>query len=334
MPSRVLVLGASSRVGHHFITHLPGGWSAESAGRTPPRVTTGPTPRHTPLDLSDENAVRTFLRSCRADAWVNFAARTDVDGCERERPLGEPGPAGPAGSPLGSAWRINAELPRWLAEEAGSAGRFLVQISTDYIFDGTQGPYPEATPPSAFSPRVSWYGYTKGVGEAAVFRGQGPRAVLRIAHPYGTTRPGATDLALTLLQWRREGTTPPLYTDQRITPTWIPDVTEAVGAVLDRSSRKAPRIYHVASPEPTTPLEFARTLYALNGWREEDLRGTPMPEVPPPGRAPRPRDGGLLVTEIHRLDYRPVSFREGLRNLTEELRAREAVPSVGMAPVA
>lgn len=314
MARRVLVLGGSSRVGSYFVEHPPKGWSVETAGRTDPRARGIPVATHTVLDLSEEGEVRSFLRSCTADSWVNFAARTDVDLCEKERPAHPEEARGT--SAAGSAWRLNAELPRWLAEEAERAGRFLVQISTDFVFNGERGPYPEATPPSPFSSKVSWYGYTKGVGEASVFASKGPRAILRIAYPYGTHLEGRTDLALTLLSQRKEEAVHPLYTDQQITPTWVPDVADALAPILERAS---PRIYHVASPEVTSPYEFARTLLAAGGWRSDDLRPTTLAsQNPPPGRAPRPLQGGLRVSEVHKLDVRPRSFRQGIRELMED----------------
>jgi dTDP-4-dehydrorhamnose reductase len=285
----------------------------ESAGREDPRRVGVASVPHSRLDLSDEGAVRSFLRDCKADAWVNFVARTDVDGCERERPPEDQDPS--LGHGPGSAWTMNAALPGWLAEEAERAGRFLVHFSTDYVFDGARGPYPEATPPSPLSAQVSWYGYTKGVGEAAVFASSAPRAIVRIAHPFGSEIPGRTDLALSLLGHRREGSVFPLYTDQQITPTWIPDVAEALAVILDRVS---PRIFHVASPEVTTPFEFARTLFAAGGWRTDDLRIASLASSnPAPGKAPRPLRGGLLINDIHKLDVRPRSFREGIRSLLE-----------------
>lgn len=319
MPKRVLVLGATSRVGSHFVAHPPQGWEVESAGRSDPRKLGLSVATHTALDLSDESAVRSQVSEERFDAVVNFAARTDVDACELERPFQAPAPD--SSGAAGSAWRINAELPRWLAEESAARGTFLVHLSTDFVFDGTAGPYPEATPPSSFSPTIGWYGYTKGVGEAAVYRSKGPRAIVRIAFPYGTQLQGRTDLALTLLARRREGKLYPLYTDQRITPTWVPDVTDALGAILSRSSGK---VYHVASPEVTTPFEFARTLFTAAGWRAEDLPSSSLAaQAPAPGRAPRPLSGGLKVSEVHRLDLRPVSFREGARRLVDGFGADE-----------
>lgn len=265
---------------------------------------------HTPLDLTDEMAVREFLRQSPADACVNFAAMTEIEGCERER--SDPAVAARSFRP-GSAWGLNAELPRWVAESCERTGRFLVHLSSDAIFDGTRGPYPEATPPSPFSERLSWYGATKGAGEAAVFASKGPRAIVRVSCPFGSGIPGTTDLALMLLTEKRQGRVAPLFADQRITPTWVPDVSAALAPILERASG---RIYHVASPEVTTPYEFARTLFLYGGWGTEGLSPASLAsETPARGRAPRPLLGGLLVREVHKLDVRPRSFREGLREL-------------------
>jgi dTDP-4-dehydrorhamnose reductase len=301
------------------VAHPPAAWSVESAGRAPPALVE-PVP-HSTLDLSDEAAVRAFLRGSRTDAWVNFAARTDVEACESERPAEAPAPDTKGRS--GSAWRLNAELPRWLAEEAEAQGKFLVHLSCDQVFDGSAGPYPEATPPSPLSPAVSWCGYTKGVGEAAVYRSKGRRAIVRIADPYGSQAGGRTDLALTLLSQRHERHLPPLDPERRITPTWIPDVSDAIGAILTRSSGK---LYHVASPEVTSPYGFARALLEAGGWSAEEIvpsSHAPLASTIGAPNAPRPAHGGLLVREIHLLDLRPITYREGTRRLVDVFGADE-----------
>ena len=330
MGERWLVLGPTSRLAVDFLGQVPGNVRIVAVGRSDPRPLGAWVDEFYPWTPS-VSLLRQRLRDIAADAWINFLARTDVDGCERER-LRDP--SRPPSDSLGdSAWDLNVELPRLLAQEAPGSGAFLVHLSTDHVFDGTAGPYPEDTPPSAYSPLVSWYGYTKGLGERAVYASEGPRAIVRCSSVYGGRPAPRPDLAHRLLREHRDGVLRPLFEDTVFTPTWAPDVSDALRAIL-RSRR--PGLYHIASPEVTTPAEFARTLLSTVK--------IPAPDVPTQrwdpglfreGFAPRPRRGGLRVSEIHKLGARPRTFREGLRRWAEELGGHgtlEGDPAIGKGP--
>lgn len=300
-------------VGSHFAATWHGG-VLEAAGRRDPRASGLVVTRFIPLDLGEEEGVRRLIRESDCTSVVNYVSRTDVDGCERERPTD---PSSIGERVRGSAWAVNAELPGWLAEECTARGIFLVHISTDFVFDGTSGPYSEETRPSPFGEHVGWYGYTKGMGEARVIRALGPArsAIVRISYPYRAHFEGKLDLARNLLQRQREGKLYPLYTDQRLTPTWVPDVSETVGQIL---ASRSGGTYHVASPSVTTPYEFARALLEEFGDDPETVSGSLLSGSHVAGRAPRPLHGGLRVRNVLKLGIHPVDFRVGVRLLREE----------------
>jgi dTDP-4-dehydrorhamnose reductase len=308
----LLVFGAGSLVGSDFAVAAAKQFVVRSAGRTDPRSLGLPVRSFQPLDLSDEAAVRGFVSARSGDAaWINFAARTDVDGCEAERPTGAVVPRG--GDRAGSAWRLNAAFPGWLAEEAHRQSVQLLHISTDFVFDGADGPYPEEALPSPWSPSVSWYGYTKGEGERRVREAGGRTALLRISYPYRTAFPSKPDFARNLLDRGRTRRLYPLYTDQVLTPTWIPDVSRSLLALI---AARSDGTFHVASPQPTTPFEFATELFQAFeidvGRLAPALLGT---QAPTDGRAPRPLRGGLRVRRIREVGVHPTGFREGIRGM-------------------
>ncbi len=319
LPKTLFVLGAGSLVGSELARQAAAaGVRVEAAGRTDPRPAGVPLAAFSRLDLADEPSVRSFAsRRERDTAWINFAARTDVDGCEKERTEGPPAPA--AVDRADSAWRINAEFPGWLAEEADRRGTPLVHISTDFVFDGTQGPYSETDRPSPLSPRLGWYGYTKGQGEERVRAARGPTTVLRLSYPYGGAAGGKADFARTLVSRARAGELYPLYTDQQITPTWIPDVARAVLRIVEGDARGT---VHVASPEITTPFEFGRWAIEAFGLPIETVRGARLAEMTAgSGRAPRPLRGGLKLERIRSLGVRPLPPRVALSRWAERERA-------------
>lgn len=302
--AEVLVIGATSMVGSDFVQH--GGFACAALGRRDPRALGLAVERFDSVDLEDPLALHRRIVQAPEPAIVNFAAITDVDGVEAERPVD-------LGAAAGPAWRVNALAPAYLAHGAGEGKRQFVQVSTDFVFDGEAGPYDETASRSPFSPRVSWYGWTKGEGERRTLVILPPSAIVRIAYPFRADFPSKLDFARRLLQRYREGSLPPLYTDQQISPTWIPDVTAAVGAVI---RQRFSGLLHVASPDLTTPYEFALALIGESVGHRVDLpQGTLGTGAPPAHRAPRPLKGGLRSVRAAGLGLRPTSWREGIRQL-------------------
>ncbi len=305
-----LIFGATSMVGAHFVAH--GRSACAAAGRRDPRVEGLRVERFADVDLTDLEAVRRAVRSAREPVVVNFAGATDVDAVERERPaLSEP--------PTGVAWTTNALAPGVIADAARASDKFFVQISTDFVFDGVSGPYDEAAERSSYSPRVGWYGWTKSEGERRAIEADPTTAVVRIAYPYRGPFPPKADFARRLLARYREGSMWPMYTDQVITPTWIPDITTALDRLI---AARVSGVVHVASPEPTTPFEFASELLSVYARRPVEVSSGRLAEAPTGGgHAPRPLRGGLVPARARTLGLPLTSWRSGIAQLVAEVRA-------------
>jgi dTDP-4-dehydrorhamnose reductase len=314
MSRRLLVFGATSLVGSHLLEHAPEGFELYAIGRSNPATLGLSVAGFSGVPLEEKGTVQRAIRDLGPAAVVNFAGRTDVDGCEAERPSAPLENAEASGT--GSALRVNGEFPGWVAEACARAGVHFIQISTDFVFDGRDGPYPESSPPSPFGPALSWYGYTKGIGEASVRHWGSDWAIVRLAYPYRTRFDRKLDLARSLLARRESGTLYPLYTDQRITPTWVPDVTRTLGRIL---SDRAHGVFHVASPSACSPFEFAQALFAEFRGPPVELHSTRLAEAAlSVGRAPRPVSGGLQVSRIRELGIVPLDYRRGIREMRIE----------------
>jgi dTDP-4-dehydrorhamnose reductase len=307
----LLVFGADSLVGSWFVEHTA--HRVQAAGPVDPRPLLPRVERFELLDLRQPGGARSLIAGSPAEAVINFAAITDVDGAERERPP-EPSLA------AGAAFSLNALAPEEIARACAETGRPLVHLSTDFVFDGRSGPYDEREEPAPFSPQVSWYGWTKGEGERRL-RAAHPRAtVLRIAYPYRARFPGREDFARRWVALRAAGRLPPMFADQTFTPTWIPDVAAAIEALLARPEGGT---FHAASPEPTTPLEFATRLFSQLDGRAVELPGGSMEQfLRRPGATPRPRRGGLKVGQLLARGVRLTAWHEGIARFLEEGGAR------------
>ncbi|MFZ0891355.1 MAG: sugar nucleotide-binding protein [Thermoplasmata archaeon] len=304
----VLVFGADSLVGSHFVSGTK--LALAAAGRIDPASQGLAVDRFAQLDLRNLPQLQELVRESAEPVIINFAARTDVDPIERERPgPGQPPEGGPA-------WEVNARAPEIMARASKSAGKYLIQLSTDFVFDGRAGPYDEAAARSAYSADLSWYGWTKSEAERHVEHEDPRAAIVRISYPYRSGYLRKRDFAHGMMERYRQGTLPPLYGDQHITPTWIPDVSRAIDRLIERTESG---IFHVASSEVTTPWEFATELVrAVGGHTPELARGSIASADRAPGVAPRPRVGGLVCRHVSELGLQPTGWREGIKHLVRE----------------
>ena len=306
--SKVLVFGATSLVGSDFVERS--GLECRAAGRFDPRASGLSVDGFLKVDLSDPDQVGHAVETADASAVVNFAAKTDVNAIEKER---EAGPTGPG---VDSAWTVNALAPGAMAKAAAGSGAYFLTVSTDFVFDGQAGPYSETAEPAESPTGISWYGWTKAEGERAVRRSRGRTGILRISYPYRPRFDAKEDFARRMIGWYLKNRMPPLFIDQKMTPTWIPDVTAAARTMI---LSKTEGIVHVASPQVTTPFEFGTEMLSI-------LHGSPVsldsssidPSLAKPGAVPRPKNGGLLCSVAQGLGIPLTSWKAGVRAVAAE----------------
>ena len=140
----------------------------------------------TQLDITNKGDVKSLVTSFRPDIIVNAAAMTNVDVCETQREL---------------AWKVNVVGVENLVEVARRLNSLLIQISTDYVFDGKNGPYKETDRANP----VNYYGKTKLAGENVILAGGISSAILRTIVVYGTGINVKNNFALWVISSLREG---------------------------------------------------------------------------------------------------------------------------------
>jgi dTDP-4-dehydrorhamnose reductase len=216
------------------------------------------------LDITDGDAVRATLRAVRPDVVVNCAGWTAVDAAEKHEE---------------EALRVNGDGARNLALACAAIGARLVQVSTDYVFDGTaREPYAEDAPPGPSGA----YGRTKLAGERAVLAKLPSAAyVVRTAWLYGR---GGPNFIATMFRLEREREKIEVVIDQRGQPTWTRDVAGRILALM--RSGAEPGIYHATSSGQTTWWGLAREVFHLLGADERRVLPTTAERFARP--APRP----------------------------------------------
>ncbi len=198
-------------------------------------------PSHHELDVTDLEAVTAVVKGM--DVVINAAAYTRVDDAESDET---------------TATRINGTAAGTVATAARLAGARVVQLSTDYVFDGRSTvPYDERHP---IDP-VNAYGRSKAAGERAVLAAHPEGSyIVRTAWLYGAHGP---NFARTILSAASTRQTLGVVTDQRGQPTWTADLAAAIIELLSVDAE--PGVYHATNSGEASRFDFARAIFEQAG---------------------------------------------------------------------
>lgn len=241
-------------------------------------------PASAELDVTDQAAVEAAVAESRPDALINCAAWTDVDGAESDE---------------AAATAVNGTGAGYMATAAATAGAFVVQVSTDYVFDGrATAPYPEDHVPAP----LSAYGRSKLAGEVAVANSApGAHAIVRTAWLFGAGGRNFVDTMLRLGAERDEVT---VVDDQVGCPTFTGHLAEAL---LTLAVQRSPGIHHVVAHGRCSWFELAQATFARAGL---DCRVLPGRTADSDRPAPRPAFSVLGATRPDTPDLPP--WQQGL----------------------
>jgi|SRR3989344_8815737 len=269
------------------------------------------------LDITDEKNVYDVVSKFRGEVVINFAGATIVDEIEKTRPR-----VFQAETKLQEniAYRVNVLGTRFLANACQTNGKFPVFISTGFVFDGKQGPYSEEDLVATSPEDVSWYAWTKILAEREVEKSGVSNLTLRISYPYRSEYDGKSDFARSMLKVYDEyisgkrDSIYPMFSDQTLSPTLIDDIPNALEFLLQRKERG---IFHLTSPEITTPYNFCLELLkvARNLESPELIKKGSILEFQKthPEAAKRPVHGGEESDKIIKLGFTPTSWKEGIK---------------------
>ncbi len=221
---------------------------------------------HEDMDIGDDASVRGMLGALRPDIVVNTAAFHNVPRCETE---------------VERAYALNAVAPRRLAQVCGELGARLVQVSTDYVFDGAkQAPYVETDRPVP----LNVYGVSKLAGEYEVLGAGGAHQVVRSSGLYGVRpcRAKGGNFIDTMYRVAAEKPEVRVVNDEILTPTFTADLAAQI-RVLALEGR--PGLYHATNQGSCSWYEFARAIFDL-GRIDTPLAPSSVKEMASPVRRP------------------------------------------------
>ncbi|MCW6513224.1 dTDP-4-dehydrorhamnose reductase [Lichenifustis flavocetrariae] len=237
------------------------------------------------LDLADPAGVDAAVAQAAPHVVVNAAAYTAVDKAESEPEL---------------AWAINAGGAKAVAQAAARRGVPVIQISTDYVFDGSlDRPYREDDPTQP----LGIYGQSKRAGEEAVAAATDNHAILRTAWVYS---PFGANFVKTMLRVGASRDELSVVADQKGCPTSALDMADAILAVarnlVDRPDADLRGLFHMSGSGSTTWAAFAEAIFAASrsaGGPSAAVRPITTADYPTPAR--RPANSQLDCGKLARL---------------------------------
>lgn len=225
------------------------------------------------LDITNPEAIEEFVSNNAIDIIVNCAAFTAVDKAESSQEL---------------CHLLNAKAPEYLAAAVAKRGGYLVQVSTDYVFDGTNHtPYTEdeATCPN------SVYGSTKLEGEKLAMAACANTMIIRTAWLYSTF---GNNFVKTMIRLGQEKPELGVIFDQIGTPTYAGDLAAAIMAAINHGI--VPGIYHFSNEGVISWYDFTKAIHRIAGITSCHVKPLHTTEYPTP--AARPHYSVLDKTKI------------------------------------
>ena len=274
---QILITGASGLVGSRIVELLTNYNFEESI-----------------VDITDKDSIIGKIKDSNASIVLHLAAKTDVDGCEKDKGQAE----------SGDAWKINVLGTKNIVDGCLGSRKKLIYISTDFIFDGEKkDPYMEED----LANPVNWYGRTKYEGEKLVLSSNLDFIIARIAYPYRSDFE-RLDFVRKFIKLISEGKSVSMVTDHVMTPTYIDDIAQALDILI---RNKTTGVYHVVGSQFINPYEIGLRLADKLGISKTQIKQTTREEFFK-DRAPRPFHLALKNDKIKGLGVKMRTFEEGL----------------------
>jgi dTDP-4-dehydrorhamnose reductase len=249
------------------------------------------------LDITNRSDVKSLISSFQPNVILNAAAATNVDWCESNRE---------------EAWKVNVTAVENLAEATRKVGAHLIHVSTDYIFDGKNGPYDETTKPNP----LGYYGKTKLASENVVRSAEIHHTIVQTIVLYGSGIGVKANFALWVINSLKAGKQIQVVDDQFGNPTYVGDL--ALGMIKSFELNRE-GIFHIGGGDQLSRYAFAIEVAAIFGFDATLIKRIKTSDLAQ--ASPRPMISGFITLKAEtQLGMHFLTAREGLMLLKHELQ--------------
>lgn len=261
--------------------------------------------RKSGVDISNKDSLSKLKNVKNSRFILLMASKTDVDGCERDKDLGE----------NGEAWKINVEGVANVVDFAKENDKKIIFMSTDFVFDGEKSEKQEYREEDIENP-INWYGKTKFEGEQRIRQGQIDYMIVRIAYPFRAKFEEKLDFVRFIKNRLESGTEISMVVDHIFSPVYIDDVAYGLKTLINDD---ATGLFHLVGEEKITPYGAAVRIADVFGLDRNLIRMTTRAEFFK-DRAARPFNLALSNDKIEKLGVKINGFDQSLQLIKSEIQ--------------
>ena len=293
--NRILVVGANGLLGQRLISFYTEKQNIELMGCSIENKSALLGTAYVKCDITSREEVKKLVFDFYPDVVINAAGFTNVDQSEKERE---------------TAWKINVKGVEYLTEACRTIDAKIIQISTDYIFNGINGPYDE----NAKVDPLGYYGRTKLASENALRIGAVTYSVIRTNVLYGiaNSRPDFVRWVINSLNDKKQIR---VVTDQINNPTFVEDIVQAINKIIELDKFN---LYNIGGKDFLNRFEFAAIIADYFNLDKSLILPIVTEELKQPAK--RPLKSGLITIKAEtELGFKPRSITEALAVIKKQL---------------
>jgi dTDP-4-dehydrorhamnose reductase len=294
--NRILITGANGMLGQRAVQFYSSRENIELLATSVEEKSVFDSVEYTQVDIKDRDNIKKVIYDYCPDFIVHTAAFTNVDLSEKLRE---------------DAWKINVKGVEYIAEAARTIDAHIIHISTDYIFDGKNGPYDE----NAIPDPVGYYGRTKLASENTLRISGTFFTILRTNVLYGIAQNSRPDFVRWVINSLSKNENIRIVKDQINNPTFIDDLVQGINKIIE--FRKT-GVYNIGGKEFLSRFDFTLRIAEYFNLDKKLILPITTDELKQPAR--RPLKSGLLILKAEtELGYKPHSIVESLAAMKKEL---------------
>jgi dTDP-4-dehydrorhamnose reductase len=269
---RALITGSNGLLGQKLVKTFSSDHKTSGIDLQTDSIIHAPNFAYQNISITEREKLEEFFATLKPEVVISAGAYTDVDGCEKNKE---------------KAWQINVGGVKNLSELCRENKAKLVQLSTDYIFDGKKGPYSEEDIPNP----EGYYGLTKLESEKIIMNSQIDFLIVRTNVLYGKSLGETHNFVLWLIQKLKAGEEIRIVTDQYSNPTLADNLADAIKEVVEKNISG---ILNIAGGDKViSRYEFALKIAEKFNLNQDLIKKVLTSELDLP--APRPLKGGLKI---------------------------------------
>jgi dTDP-4-dehydrorhamnose reductase len=250
------------------------------------------------MDITDLENVNEVVDRYKPDILIHTAAMTNVDQCETEKEL---------------CWAQNVTAVEYLVKACERNKTFLLHLSTDFIFDGSAGPYDENDEANP----ISFYGWSKLASEHLVKGAKTKWAIARTVLVYGIAHDmSRSNIILWVKKSLEEGKKINVVSDQWRSPTLAEDLAKGCTLIAEQ---EAEGIFNISGKDVLNPYQMAHLTADYFGLDKSLINEATSATFSQPAKRP-PKTGFIIDKAVNDLGYKPASFEEGIVFLAKQIQ--------------